>query len=282
MRKFLAAVVVAVLGSVVVQAVGADPAAAIPGQRIEWTLSPVQSAGGWTQDAVCPDGYAVTGGGALIDNGIRDNVYLGASYPLNDGRTWRVRAVQERSIAPWTVKAYAICAPGVYGWELKWGNSGPGTAVYKTTYTFECSKGKKVLSAGGKVDDAPDGTVGLTMIRPDGPLTIGRASARVGHVVYNGSWSVDSYAICAFPPPGLQNWSQITQSWDGEMTCPGGSELAGVGGGGGLIDLGRYFLVSLYPKVGQVRVGIHMTGVPGDPLEPGSGGMLTEMTCANN
>jgi len=156
-----------------------------------------------------------------------------------------------------------------------------GRAVFKTTYTFECSQGKKVLSAGGKGNDAPDGNVGLTMIRPDGPLTIGRAGARVGHVVYNGSWSVDSYAICAFPPPDLRNWSQITQSWDGEMICPGATEVAGVGGGGGLIDLGRYFLVSFYPRFGRSGVAIHMTGVPGDPLDPANGGMLTEMTCAN-
>jgi hypothetical protein len=148
-----------------------------------------------------------------------------------------------------------------------------GRAVFKTTYTFECSEGKKVLSAGGKVNDAPDGNVGLTMIRPDGPLTIGRAGARVGHVVYNGSWSVDSFAVCAFPPPGLLNTDAIGNGAEIFGTCPAGRTVIGVGGEGGLIDLGQFYLSGL--AVTGTGSWVRMTGFTT------RWGTLAQLTCSS-
>src|SRR5436305_2770651 len=198
----LAAAACAILGSAVVQVMTAGPAAAIPGLQTVVATSPSQSYSGWSVDANCPDGRQVVGGGGSIGGNASDKVFLTESYPLDGGRTWRVRAEE---VAPgwdgtWFVNAYAICSDPLPGWEIQRGNSGPGAKDFKTTFTFTCSEHKKVFSAGGRVN-AATGQVGLVVIRPDGPLTIGRASARVAPGGFWDSWTVDSFAICANPVP---------------------------------------------------------------------------------
>jgi hypothetical protein len=132
---------------------------------------------------------------------------------------------------------------------------------------------KKALSAGGKINDAPAGSVGLTMIRPDDALTIGRASARVAPLGYGGSWSVDSYAICAFPPPNLRNSGVIGDGPEVVWNCPAGTTPLGAGGGGGLVDLGPFYLVGLAPTAKGVWV--RMTGASD------RWGTLAQDTCSN-
>jgi hypothetical protein len=272
----LTAAACVLLGSAVVQAATVEPAAAVPGLHTVYADSGPLSSRAYTQDAVCPAGEQVVGGGGVAYREPFDRLFLTASYPLADGRTWRVRAAKE---APgwdgtWHLSAYAICAAPLWGWEVQRGNSGPGSAAFKTTYTFECSKGKKVLSAGGRVN-APDGSVGLTMIRPDGPLTIGRASARVAHAGFGDSWSVDSFAICAFPPDNLQNSGVIAKGDESVFwNCPGTTTAVGVGGGGGLVDLGPYYLMALAPGAGQRSVYVLMTGLQ-------DGGTMAQVTCSD-
>ena len=175
----LSAAAFVILGSAAVQVATAGPAAAIPGLQIVTATSPEQSYQGWTVDANCPDNLKVVGGGGRIGLHASDKVFLTESYPENGGRTWRVRAeeVYPGWDGEWNVSAYAICSNPLGGYEIQTGNSGPGAATFKTTYTFKCSEHKKVFGAGGRVNSA-DSQVGLTMVRPDGPLTIGRASAR--------------------------------------------------------------------------------------------------------
>jgi hypothetical protein len=246
MRKLLITAVAMIAAT---QALVAGPAAAaVPGQHIVYSESPALSVDGFTQYAVCPAGQRAIGGGGIVDNDLRDKVFLTGSFPLPDGRAWQVNGARMTDWkGSWKVVAYAVCAPPVTGWEIQWGNSGPGVATFKTTYTFTCTNGKKVLSAGGRINDAPAGTVGLTMIRPDDVLSIGRASARVAPSGYNGSWSVDSFAICAFPPPGLRNSGIIGTGPEVSWPCPAGTTPIGPGGGGGLIDLGQFYLIGLAP-----------------------------------
>ena len=272
---FSAAAAIMILGTAVVQAATAAPAAAaFSGQHIVSSESPALSSNSHTQYAVCPDGQQVIGGGGIVDNDLRDKVFLTASFPLSDASAWQVNGARMNDWrGTWHVVAYAICASPVAGWEIQWGNSGPGAATFKTTFTFKCSNGKKVLSAGGRINDAPAGSVGLTMIRPDDALTIGRASARVAPGGYGRSWSVDSFAICAFPSPKVQNSGAIGSGPEVVWSCPAGTTPVGVGGGGGLIDLGQFYLIGLAPT--PTGVWVTMTGASE------RWGTLAQVTCAN-
>jgi hypothetical protein len=272
----LTAAALAILGSVVVvQVATAGPAAAIPGLQVVPATSPLHSYQGYTVDANCPDGQKVVGGGGQIGGYASTKVFLTESYPEYGGRTWRVRAEE---VAPgwdglWDVTAYAICSDPLPGYEIKTGNSGPGAATFKTTYTFGCSEHKKVFGAGGRVNSA-DGQVGLTMVRPDGPLTIGRASARVAPGGFWDSWSVDSFAICAYPVPNQQNVGKIEPSNVVSMLCPAGTTANGLGGGGGTVDLGPYHLQAIAPRQYQAGVYVKMTGTE-------DGGTMAQVTCSD-
>jgi hypothetical protein len=272
-RRLTAAAAV-MLASAVVQVVTGGPAAAVPGLEIVSATSPSHSYQGYTQDAYCPSGRQVIGGGAAIGGSASTKVFLTESRPLENGRAWRARAEE---VAPgwdpsWHVTTYAICTSGLPGWEIRTGGSGSGDAPFKTTFTYGCSEHKKVFSAGGQVH-APAGQVGLTMIRPDGPLTVGRASARVAPGGFWGNWSVDSYAICAYPVPGQQNVERISPYfWTGTQ-CPEGTTPNGLGGGGGTVDLGPYHLQSIEPSH-PVGVRVTMTG-------PQRGGTLAQVTCTD-
>jgi hypothetical protein len=264
-----------IAGSAVVQVMTAGPAAAVPGLQTVTARSPEQSYSGYSVDANCPAGLQVIGGGGSIGGNPSDKVFLTESYPLDGGRTWRVRAEE---VAPgwdgeWYVTAYAICSTPLRGWEIKKGNSGPGAVTFKTTYTFECSDHKKVFSAGGRVN-AASGQVGLTMIRPDGPLTIGRASARVAPGGFWDSWSVDSFAICAYPVPNQQNVGTIMNSSIAHTVCPTGTTANGLGGGGGTVDLGPYYLQTIAPYQQHSGVFVDMTGQQ-------DGGTMAQVTCSD-
>ena len=270
-----AAAATMILGTAVVQAATAGPAAAaFSGQQTVHIESPALSSDSYTQRAVCPAGQQAIGGGGIADNDLRDKVFLTASFPLPDGSGWEVTGARMHDWhGTWHVIAYAVCAFPVAGWEVQWGNSGPGAATFKTTFTFKCSNGKKVLSAGGRINDAPAGSVGLTMIRPDDALTIGRASARVAPGGYGRSWSVDSFAICAFPSPKVQNRGAIGSGPEVVWSCPAGTTPVGAGGGGGLIDLGQFYLIGLAPT--PTGVWVTMTGASE------RWGTLAQVTCAD-
>jgi hypothetical protein len=273
----LTAAACAILGSAALQVTTAGPAAAIPGLQTVVVTSALQSEfPAITQDANCPAGLQVIGGGGSIGGNASDKVFLTESYPLDGGRTWRVRAEE---VAPgwdgwWWVTTYAICSNPLPGWEIQRGNSGPGVADFKTTFTFKCSQHKKVFSAGGRVN-AATGQVGLTMIRPDGPLTIGRASARVAPGGFWDDWSVDSFAICANPVPNQQNVGTI---WENSSVaakqCPDSTTANGLGGGGGTVDLGPYYLQGIAPNRARNGVDVKMTGVQ-------NGGTMAQVTCSD-
>jgi hypothetical protein len=178
----LAAAGAITLAQVVVQTTTSTPAVAIPGLQVAQANTPMDSVGVKTQDVDCPPGTQVLGGGAALIGKASTKVFLTEMRPL-DAWTYRVTAAE---MAPgwdgrWMLTAYAICSTPLQGWELKTGNSGTNASDFKTTFTYGCSEHKKAFSAGGRVNvpAGQQGQVGLTMVRPDGPLTIGRASARV-------------------------------------------------------------------------------------------------------
>jgi hypothetical protein len=270
----VAAVAGMIAGTAAVQVISAGPAAAIPGLRTVSFAGAPQSNSSSSVLVDCPDGLQVIGGGAILKGNTSDKVFLTASAALEGGKVWFASAAE---VAPgwdgvWSITGYATCATPLPGWELRYGNSGPGSATFKTSYTTTCTGHKKVFSAGGEIN-APSGQVGLTTIRPDGPLTIGRASARVAPGGFWDDWSVTSIAICANPVPGLQNLGAIHTEHVAFVGCTGRTTMDSYGGGGGLVDLGPYYLQALGPNGGGL-VYVVMTGD-----QPG--GVLAQTTCSD-
>jgi hypothetical protein len=269
----LAAAVCLVGSQVLVQAATSAPAAAIPSLSTVTNTLPTNSTGIKALNVHCPSGTNVIGGGGSITGNHNNKVFLTQLIPWEDGTFFVVSAAE---MAPgwdgnWGLTGYAICAAGLSGYTVVRGDSGGDVATYKTTYTRSCPKHEKVFGVGGAVFDA-NGQVGLTLVRPDGPLTIGRASARVAPGGFWGNWSVQSYAICAFPVPGQQNVGSSDNASRAFADCPSGTSLNGMGGGGGLVDLGPYYLRSIAPN-GNNTVRVDMTGTP-------NGGMVAQATCS--
>jgi hypothetical protein len=271
----LAAVGTLLATQAVVQLITSGPAAAVPG----WTFVDVRPAPNSDPvrvvRATCPSGTQLIGGGGQIIGDASTKVFLTELRPLNS-QTYEAAGAEmypgwDRN---WSVAAFAICTTPLRGWELRTGNSGPGAADFKTTYTSACSDHKKAFSAGGRVNVAAglEGQVGLTMVRPDGPLTIGRASARVAPAGFWDSWSVDSFVICAYPLPKQTNVSQIPGlSW-ASVGCPAGTVVVGAGGGAGTVDLHRGYLQGIVP-FNRNAAAVYMTDKPDD------GGAMAQATC---
>ena len=204
-------------------------------------------------------------------------VFLNELRPTIYGEAFEVGASE---MAPgydgsWQLVGYAVCAERPSGYTIQIGNSGWAKATYKSSYTPNCPAFLKVFGAGGEVH-APNGQAGLTLVRPDDALTIGRAAARVAASGFSDQWSVTSYAICADPQPGQQYVGTLAKNWNAAVGCPAGMKVEGIGGGGGLVDLGPYYLrkIAPYEVNGNTGAAAEMTGTP-------NGGMVIQATCSN-
>jgi hypothetical protein len=258
-------------------ATSAPAAAAIPGLHVEVAYSAIDSVGYKGLAVKCPSGQKVLGGGGEVFYADQTAVFLNDLRPIADGAAFEMAAGE---MAPgydgsWQPAGYAVCAGPLSGYTIVTGNSGPARATYKSTYTPNCPAHLKVFGAGGEVL-APNGQAGLTLVRPDGALTIGRAAARVAEGGFWDQWSVTSYAICAYPVPGQQYVDTLARNWNGTVDCPAGTKVDGIGGGGGLVDLGPYYLgkIAPYDINGNTGAAAEMTGTP-------NGGMIIQATCSN-
>ncbi|WP_448621567.1 hypothetical protein [Geodermatophilus sp. URMC 65] len=123
------------------------------------------------------------------------------------------------------------------------------------TIAAECPTGKRVIGGGARVNGAQH--VVITQQEPisDSSGELFHASASEDQVGFNGNWSVQAFAICSDPLPGLEIVS--------EAGTPGSDPFQGISarclagkqalGAGGRIDGGQ----------GQVQLG---TSVEGGPL----------------
>jgi hypothetical protein len=257
----------------VVQLSSARPASAVSGIELVRANSGYSTHYWNAALANCPAGKVVLGGGATITGGM-DQVVLSASIPASDGRTYLAagRAVPGFT-GSWSVAAYAICAPAPVGYEVI------STSI-ATSETFQlgradCSPGKRALSAGAQATrNVMAVTPGLTLIRPDGYLTLGWAAART--VVPNQSstpWQLDTTVICVDELPGQQSVGKVANAAVADLQCPPGTQVHGIGGGSSLTDSGAYFLSSLQLSTDRQVVTASMTGVANN------GGMVVQATC---
>jgi hypothetical protein len=74
--------------------------------------------------------------------------------------------------------------------------------------------------------------------------------------------------------PNQQNVGTIMNSSTASQHCPGGTTVNGLGGGGGTVDLGPYYLQTIAPFWARTGVLVQMTGQQ-------NGGTMAQATCSD-
>jgi len=250
----------AVLLAAASTAVVATPASAVAGLVV--VIAPSVDTGSegfkWAE-AVCPSGTRVLGGGADI-NGGSNRVHISSMLPLDGpSGSWWVTAMNDVHGygEPWTITAFAICAPDVSGWEIVQADASAAAGATYTATEVTCPAGKKVIGAGASVSGGPRYI--LDSIDPVGDLS-GVYVEVMGDETTplpDSAWGAHAYAVCIDPLPGQQlvqtNTGWSTAEKTASVACPGGTRVHGSGGG-------------MTGALGQAqlnRIGLHGTGTLG-------------------
>jgi hypothetical protein len=261
-RRHVARLVSAALLALLMAMVASvQPASAtVPGLQFFSQTSFTDSKAIKTQFVRCPAGKKVVGIGGRV-TAPTGTVVLDDITPLADLTGAFVTAgevASNQTSESWNVTAYAICADAaaVPGLELITKESGPFTGSSSPqTATASCPSGKQVLSAAASVNFSRNevaGRVVLEDITPNASLTSVTAQAAETVSGTFENWTVKAYAICAFPPQGLQRIA-ATSSFDSlgfkfkVATCPSGTKLLGTGGDINTSASGRVGLEDVRP-----------------------------------
>ena len=242
--------------------------------------------------AFCPQDSVVMGGGGEIDDDGNDIARLTGLVPVNasprDYYEASAEAWYEGQYEPWSLTAYAICAPAaaVKNHQVY---SAPAIAPEPKMFlsgTAACQGDRVAYGAGGAVVDPFSnfrGRIGLQMVRTSNPLDIGRATAREDSSP-NGTpnaWYLMTYVVCAKAQGGVhtEGLGAPSGSLTAKSYCDSGSqEVHGFGGGAsgpGVTDAGRSWLKALAPDTGLRGMSATMVG-----FAPPSGGVVAHHTCA--
>lgn len=207
----------------------------------------------------------------------------------------------------WPLFAYAICmnrsafrdANGREHYTIIGGGPAPSSKTFQTAMTPSCPSGTVAYSAGGQISTCrsaegssctPSGAghMGLQLVRNDGRLGIGRATAREDVAGFSGNWTVASFAVCATPlASGVDTKIHAEDTippdplaTTARHTCSGNFWLRGIGGGGGLIDGGPAFLRQFAPSDFRNGVPKGMVVSLTRALNRSVGGMVAHPSCA--
>ncbi|MFE7873225.1 hypothetical protein ACFUYE_23110 [Micromonospora humida] len=224
----------ALLSAVVLGQVAlSGPVAAVPGLQFRTTVGPSNSVAK-SQNAVCPTGTSVIGGGGAISGSGLGQVGMDIVQPLANAGLYSVTGREDPNgvAGNWSLTASAICAPAPSGLEVVTGHSAVNSVNPKFLELF-CPVGKRAIGGGG----AAVGSGASDVLLED--LRIGQNSVTVAGVeagnAFAGNWSVDASVICVDPLPGEQrvivdSADNSTASRAVTATCPAGKSLHGVGG----------------------------------------------------
>lgn len=174
--------------------------------------------------AVCPGGYSVLGGGAVI-TGAHGQVSIQAAFPTHDDSVWQdvyivKAAAKEGATDSWSVTASAYCTPSLSTTKVMAESLFNSTSTKKVT--IQCPYPLKVVGMGGELskqdydhptndpvtveqpdDGAGSGLVfqgfeanaGLTSVTAYG---IEEAAALDPDYDYTGNWKLTAFATCAY------------------------------------------------------------------------------------
>ena len=213
----------------------AAASAAVPGlEQVIRATSANDSRDGKSAQALCPPGKVVLGGGAEIRGG-RGQVLVDDQAP-NASRTAFVATGYEDADGTelsWSVRAHAICADPLPGYDVVEKSSDPGSPPFVNVSAF-CEGDTRLLGPGGRLFGAR-GQASMSRIEPFSSSLPGTAlQAREFRGGSERNWLVTAVAICADPPAGLEpvvrEGARSSENKSISARCPAGKRLLGAGG----------------------------------------------------
>jgi hypothetical protein len=171
----------------------------IAGLYLAGGSGPVGSTTVQSTDARCGPGEAVLGGGGLVRNpGFQADLRTVAPSLTGDRFTAQGGEDVDGYANPWSVVAYAICAPRPANYQVVVQPVGGPLNLDRKTQTAFCPAGTTPYGAGGSIDPAAPGGVGLefVFVQPTGLQGTQALAVRTDDVVFD--WGVFRvFAICA-------------------------------------------------------------------------------------
>ncbi|TDC78612.1 hypothetical protein E1193_20395 [Micromonospora sp. KC606] len=240
-RRIAAPAVALVLGATVtgVVVVPSPASAAVPGLVRISAISASNSNDFRSVTATCPAGKVLTGTGYEI-NGAAGEVVVDDFRPNGSTVTAptavTVGAYEADPFAGnWSVTAYAVCAnplPGLV--RISAVGSNDSNDFHSTTAA--CPVGKVMTGAGFEMNGVTGEAV-VDDFRPNGSTVTAPTAVTVGAYEadpFAGNWSLNAYAICANPIPGLVRFtatsaSNSTDSRFVTANCGSGQVMTGAG-----------------------------------------------------
>ncbi|CCH18704.1 hypothetical protein [Micromonospora lupini] len=205
-----------------------------------------------TMPISCNGADQVVGAGGKINDGQGD-VLMTRMYADAALHTVTVVGVEANATnVPWSVGAYAVCAPAgtVAGLQLVTTTSA-NNALDKVGITAVCPAGKKTFGGGYRIDNA-NGAVAIDELAFTSAL--GSVSSTAYVFGAPGNFTLQTQAFCANPLPAMALLDALSASDATSpkpvptLACPAGSQTAGVGGVlNGLLGAGS--VTTLVPKV---------------------------------
>jgi hypothetical protein len=234
MRRKLALAVGGVTVLAGAQLASAGSALAVPGATLKTATASFDStaSGGetGTVQAVCPAGTKVIGGGATSIPAT-GKVRLIQMQPVQDstGGRYVATAKADRTAGKYQLTAFAVCANNLPGLQIVSRTGAKSTSPFQLT-GVACPAGEQVLGTGAAVK----GGLGHVTIIEDSINTVTKTEMLAGAFADNtglaGSWSLNSYAVCANPVPGY-SIQQVASASNANplkvatVTCPVGTTV---------------------------------------------------------
>jgi hypothetical protein len=222
-------------------ATGAAPAsAAVPGYQVAAASSVHSTADFKTVAATCPVNKQLIGTGYSTVTGVGNEIAIDAVIPLASPTVptgTQVEAAESDATtdSSWSVTARAICAAPLPGLQRVLANSASNSDHVKSA-TAQCPTGKQLTGTGYSIIGSA-GEIVIDRVQPNNlpsgtPTAVTVVAVEADAVA--ASWSVQAFAVCANPVPGLvQVSAQTSFSSGGDRTvtaaCPAGKVLTGAG-----------------------------------------------------
>jgi hypothetical protein len=271
-----AAAVLALAGACVVTQLTGVPAAraAVPGLQVVSAVSVGDATSPKTVVATCPIGKRVVGTGVYTDSGER-RIVLDDLIPT--ATTVRATGYEDQAgtSAHWWIRAFAVCADPLPGYEIVTATS---TSTSTSNWTAAaCSSGKRTVGSGAAI------TGGSGQVVLDASLTTAAGAYAVAYEDGDGTaanWTVTSYVICASAPAGLETVTTTvpadTNDKSASATCGAGKKPLSLGWDVGTSDPGRVVVDIAMPTATGALVAARAS----DKAVTGSWSLTTRIICA--
>jgi len=232
-NTFLLPATALVFTSVAAIATASTASAAGSGLELVAQQSPTDSTGAKSVTALCPTGKMVVGAAGQINVGTAGKAVLEDVTPLPNLTGVNVVGTETGAgtTANWSVKAYAICAYPLVTMQMV--SQASIVDSNSKALLLTCPTNTQVIGAGGQVNIGTSGPVGLHEITPETATTVRVIAGEIGKGT-SANWNMNGYAICAWPPLGLQT-VRTTSTVDSKHAkavvahCPAGKRVVGAG-----------------------------------------------------